>query len=606
MNHFKKYLSMLLALSLMLTAFSGCGKKAAPAATEAAPVETAAAPVAETEAPAQQAASDGHYHIGDKIDDFTITTFDGKEINLYELMEEKDMVLLNFWATYCGPCAGEFPAMQEAYEQYQDKVGIIALSTSPFDTDEALAEYVQEKGMTFHVGRDTLGLADRFHVSGIPTSVVVDRFGVICAIASGGEPETSVFTNVFGMFTAEDYTESIFMPKLSSELVELEPSDPAELSAALNVEGGNLVFSNPASRFYWPMTVAEKDGRTVVVASNLDVADSAAMVEFQVEVQAGDVLAMEYKMDSDYNLNSMHITVDKQDVKVSSLSKDWTTTYYQFENSGTHQISISYHKLLSLGAEGLWIDSIRLVNGDEAAQVMAEKPQYPVGKEIRLNLLNENAELAAIVEKETGEVVDRIKICGDPVLRIAMELSEAVDPESAFLMDTVGNVYPLTSFVNGDGYLVEIPNPDPAEYSSSIVHLYFNGTLRAACYIFASLEQGDAYAHDLGVEAGFDLKAVLWDDSMALPEAPAGDGTYTVTYVDQNGDPVPGVMCQVCDANSCQVFVSNADGVCEFTLPAGIYEIHTLKVPDGYEGDTTTVTEAPVGGGELNFTLTKK
>ena len=93
---------------------------------------------------------------------------------------------------------------------------------------------------------------------------------------------------------------------------------------------------------------------------------------------------------------------------------------------------------------------------------------------------------------------------------------------------------------------------------------------------------------------------------MALPEAPAGDGTYTVTYVDQNGDPVSGVMCQVCDANSCQVFVSNADGVCEFTLPAGIYEIHTLKVPDGYEGDTTTVTEAPVGGGELNFTLTKK
>jgi hypothetical protein len=76
--------------------------------------------------------------------------------------------------------------------------------------------------------------------------------------------------------------------------------------------------------------------------------------------------------------------------------------------------------------------------------------------------------------------------------------------------------------------------------------------------------------------------------------------------VDQNGDPVPGVMCQVCDESTCQVFTSDAKGVCQFTLPAKAYEIHTLMVPAGYEGDTTTITEAPAQGGELTFTLTKK
>lgn len=86
----------------------------------------------------------------------------------------------------------------------------------------------------------------------------------------------------------------------------------------------------------------------------------------------------------------------------------------------------------------------------------------------------------------------------------------------------------------------------------------------------------------------------------------SGDAAYTVTYVDQNGDPVPGVMCQVCDETMCQVFVSDADGVCRFTLPAGNYEIHTMMVPAGYEGDTTTVTNAPAQGGDLTFTLTKK
>lgn len=600
MNHFKKCLSALLVLTLLLSVFSGCGKKAAPAATEAAPAETTAAtaPVAETEAPVQETVSDTYYHVGDKMDDFTVTTYDGKEMTLSNLLEEKDMVLLNFWATYCGPCAGEFPAMQEAYEQYQDKVGIIALSTSPSDTDEALAEYAQEKGMTFPVGRDTIDLADRFHISGIPTSIVIDRFGVICAIASGGEPETSVFTNVFDIFTAEDYTESISMPRLSAQLAEAEPSDPAELGAALNVEGGNLVFTNPASPFYWPMTVAQKDGRSVVIASNADVPASAAVVETQVEAKAGDVLAMEYKLSNDDNMDVMRMTVNKRDVKVNSLSRDWTTTYYQFEESGPHHISVSFERSEYDSGEGLWIDSIRLISGDEAAQITAQNPKYPVAEEFRMDLLNENVESYAVLNAETGEVDVPVKVCADPVLRFAVELPESMDPESAYMMDTAENIYPLTSFINGDRYLVEIPNSDPSEYSDSIVLLTCNGSMRGLGFLFASLELAEEYMAP--------AKVVPWDDSLALPEEPAGDGTYTVTYVDQNGDPVSGVMCQVCDANSCQVFISNADGVCEFTLPAGIYEIHTLKVPDGYEGDTTTVTEAPVGGGELNFTLTKK
>ena len=612
MNHFKKCLSALLALVMILSMFSACGKKAAPAATQAAPVETTAATeapvVAETEAPVPETVSDGFYHVGDKIDDFTITTYDGKEVSLYQLLEEKDMVLLNLWAIYCGPCGSEFPAMQEAYAQYQDKVGIIALSTDPTDSDENLAEYAQEKGMTFHVTRDTVDLANRVHSSGIPTSIVVDRFGIICAIASGAEPEVSVFTNLFDIFTAEDYTESIFMPSLSAKLPEAEPADPAQLNEALNSEGGNLVFTNSASRFYWPMVVAEKDGRTVVSASNVNTTKSAAVVETQVEAKAGDVLVMEYKLSSYMNMSVLRMTVDKQDVKVNSLSRDWATTAYQFEESGSHHITVSFETsiLENDGTQGLWIDSIRLVSGDEAARIMAEKPQYPIGKELGFKLLNESVEPAAIVIEETGEPIMSIKICADPVLRFAVELPKNIDPESAFMLDPAENVYPLTAFATADGYLVEIPNPDPSEYFNSSVTLWGNGGMIGAGYLYSSLEQANVNAQAMADAVGAPLKAVLWDDSMVMQEAPAGDGTYTVTYVDQNGDPVPGVMCQVCDANSCQVFVSNADGICEFTLPAGMYEIHTLMVPAGYEGDTTTVTEAPIGGGELSFTLTRK
>ncbi|MEF2837235.1 MAG: redoxin domain-containing protein [Oscillospiraceae bacterium] len=609
MNHFKKYLSLLLALTLMLSAFSGCGKKAEPAATEAAPVETTAAAVAETEAAAEQSASDAVYNVGDKIDDFTITTYDGKEVNLYKLLEEKDMVLLNLWATYCGPCAQEFPAMQEAYEQYQDKVEIIALSGYEADTDEVLAEYVQEKGMTFFVGKDTVNLRERMKAEFIPTSIVVDRFGTICLIESGGMPDPEIFTHVFEIYTAEDYTEPVFMPTMLAELPTAQPADPAQLNEALNAEGGDLVFTNSPDRFYWPMTVEQKDGRMVAAASNVDSVGSEAVVETQVDAKAGDVLVMDYKFMSGSHTSNMIVKVDNKDVKVSSIDKDWTTYAYRFEEGGNHQISVTFKRDFydNDGSEGMWIDSIRLISGDEAEKAMANKIQYPVAEETRLELVNENVEAAAIVLEGTNQAVLMAPICPDPVLRIAVALDETMDPETAFVVDCANNAYPLTEFATEDGYLLEIPNENPSAYLHCGVVLFCNGTKVRDTFIFVDLEQAGNVAKLLGEMNNLSLEAVLWDDSMAAEEEePQGDGTYTVTYVDQNGDPVPGVMCQVCDATTCQVFVSDASGVCEFTLPVGAYEIHTLKVPAGYEGDTTTITEAPMGGGELSFTLTKK
>ena len=608
MNYFKKCLSVLLALTLMLSAFSACGKKTDSVVAEAAPTETAAAAPAETEAPAEEPVSDGHYQVGDKIDDFTITTYDGKEVSLYKVLEEKDMVLLNLWATWCGPCGQEFPAMQEAYEQYQDKVEIIALSTADTDTDEMLAEYAQEKGMTFSVGKDTVNMGLRMNAVYIPTSIVVDRFGTICLIESGGMPDPAIFKNLFAVYTAEDYTESVFMPTIIAEKPTAQPADPAQLKEALNGEGGTLVFTNASNSFIWPMTVEQKDGRMVAAASNVDSAGSKAVVETQVDVKAGDVLALDYKFMSGSHTSSMTVTVDDQDVFVSSIDKDWTTYVYRFEEGGNHQISVTFNRdfVDNDGSEGMWIDSIRLISGDEAEEAMANKIQYPIADEALFELLNENVKDAAIVLEGTNQVALAAQVCPDPVLRVAVALDETMDVETAYVVDGANNAYPLTEFVTEDGYVVEIPKVDPSAWLSSSVSLYCNGTEMANNLIFADMEQADRYAKLLGELNNLSLEAVLWDDSMAAEEEPQGDGTYTVTYVDQNGDPVPGVMCQVCDENTCQVFVSDENGVCQFTLPAGVYEIHTLKVPDGYEGDTTTITEAPMGGGELSFTLTKK
>ena len=60
------------------------------------------------------------YVVGDTMDDFTIKLTDGTDVTLSELLKTHKAVLLNIWATWCGPCRMEFPYMEEAYKQVSD------------------------------------------------------------------------------------------------------------------------------------------------------------------------------------------------------------------------------------------------------------------------------------------------------------------------------------------------------------------------------------------------------------------------------------------------------------------------------------------------------
>ena len=379
-------------MTLMLSALGACGKKDVPAATEATSVDIQETVSAETQGTSAQETSAGYYQVGDTMEDFTITTYDGREISLYKVLEEKDMVLLNLWAIYCGPCASEFPAMQEAYEQYQDKVEIIAVSTDPSDTDEALADYAKEKSMTFCVAGDSVGLNHQFKHTYIPTTIVVDRFGTICLQEEGAMPDPAVFTNLFEIYTAEDYTESLFPTSILAEKPSAQPADPAALNSTLNGENGTLEFTNSSNPFCWPMTVEQKDGRTVAAASNVDTHSSKAVVETQVDVKSGDVLVMEYKLDNDISAGVMGLEVDGVIVKKFTRDQDWGTYAWQFEEAGNHRIRVSFDVGMPVteGKTNLWIDSIRVASGAEAAKALKNNPRYPVAEKTQLRLLNEN------------------------------------------------------------------------------------------------------------------------------------------------------------------------------------------------------------------------
>lgn len=154
------------------------------------------------------------YARGDKIQDFTFTTYDGQEITLSKVLEEKEAVLINIWATWCGPCRNEFPFLEEAYEQYKDKVEVLALSCKKTDDPETLAAFAAEYGLTFKIGQDNVGFLRALGLNSIPTSLVVDRFGTICFVESGSQTSVGSFTRLFETFLGEEYTESVLLDKI--------------------------------------------------------------------------------------------------------------------------------------------------------------------------------------------------------------------------------------------------------------------------------------------------------------------------------------------------------------------------------------------------------
>ena len=110
--------------------------------------------------------------IGTEVPDFKVTTTEGEEITLSGILKEKEVVILNIFATWCGPCEIEFPEFENNYRKYNDKMEIISLSGDLDDTMEDIAAYKKDHGLNFPMG--SIGEGGTFGfvpVSGYPTTM---------------------------------------------------------------------------------------------------------------------------------------------------------------------------------------------------------------------------------------------------------------------------------------------------------------------------------------------------------------------------------------------------------------------------------------------------
>lgn len=350
----------------------------------------------------------GHvYELGDMMYDFTLTDIDNNELNLYTLLETYEAVILNFWYTTCSYCNLEFPYMVDAYESsytdesgnviyYKDKVAIIAINPTTAgngDTIQGMKQYRDSMGLTFNVAPDYDGdtsnltmdpaLTSMFYIEGYPTTVVIDKFGLIAEVEAGAITDISKWTQTFDKYIAEDY-----YPEFTGQVngvVEMEKPNITQEDSSLLEEAANGINydgtrfectytpeDNDDAEYSWPWVVAEYKGLSCIKPSNQNKNPSFAIFYITIHLNVGEAFAFDY-FSSTESYDTLYITANGViATSISGMSPDWEKSYaFVAVEEGEYEIGFVYYKdgSASQGEDAVFLRNLRIVQEEQIDKV---------------------------------------------------------------------------------------------------------------------------------------------------------------------------------------------------------------------------------------------
>ena len=324
------------------------------------------------------------FELGDIMYDFTVTDPDGNLISLSAALAEHKMVMLNFWFADCTYCVQEFPFVEEVYNEYSDLMEIIALNPYPTDSDADVVEMSTQLGLTFPMAKCDLAFnAGNFGDGGYPTSVFIDRYGMVALIINGAFPNKYTLETLVKHFTAENYNQKI-ISSLDDVVSAIKPTDVLDADAWLSSDAmGALINSGDINISYnheddpddaeyaWPFIAGEKDGESCLMSSNKEIDSSFAILYTQVELKAGEAVGFDYICSSEQANDVLHVIVDGEAVyAISGNSADgvWKHCYpWVATQDGTYEVALCYIKDGSVneGDDTVYIKNMRVVDASE-------------------------------------------------------------------------------------------------------------------------------------------------------------------------------------------------------------------------------------------------
>ena len=127
--------------------------------------------------------------LGLEAPEFELATLSNDQTKLSDFKGKP--VILNFWATWCGPCRVEMPILEDLYKTHQTDLAILAVN---FDEEaQTVQDFIGEYGLTFPVLLDPGGLVtEKYRVIGMPTTYFLDNKGIVRAVHIGTLSEKSL------------------------------------------------------------------------------------------------------------------------------------------------------------------------------------------------------------------------------------------------------------------------------------------------------------------------------------------------------------------------------------------------------------------------------
>ena len=356
-------------------------------------------------APIKTGGFEDTYELGDVMYDFTLTDIDGKTYKLSDMLEKKDMVMLNFWYVGCSNCALEFPYINRVYEDYKDDIEILAINDYPTDTVEDVEgynEYIHKVYGTLNedenlemplikLGNENLSISS-FESGGWPTTVIIDRYGVVCMIEVGAVLGEGKWKNVFDHFVGEDYKQtlitdnSILNPQIEPTIKWDENSESA-IAGAFN-SGDIKVSYHPETnekdaKYAWPFVVDTFNGETVIRPSNQGVDNSFSILYADVELKPGQAIMFDWfasTQNNEMGTDVLYILVDGKDIySISGISEEGfeiCCTYVDprplvpgvnDNDVATYEVAFAYYKdtVEAEGDDTVYLKDLRVVSVDE-------------------------------------------------------------------------------------------------------------------------------------------------------------------------------------------------------------------------------------------------
>ena len=125
---------------------------------------------------------------------FTLQSRDGKAVTLGQF--KGDVVMINFWASWCGPCRQEMPLLDNIYKQYKD-MGFTLLGVNVEPSSHDANAWLMKTPVSYPILYDTKSqVSQLYHVQAMPTTVIIDRKGIVRFVHNGYLPgDENQYTN---------------------------------------------------------------------------------------------------------------------------------------------------------------------------------------------------------------------------------------------------------------------------------------------------------------------------------------------------------------------------------------------------------------------------